>query len=294
MILPLAGLLTAVLLLWGSGVTWVSLTALVGMYTLSGFGVTVGYHRLFTHRAFETVRPIKYTLAILGSMAVEGPLSHWVATHRRHHQHSDDEHDPHSPHKYGGGVAGILKGFWHAHLGWLFAPKATDLSRYARDIDADPGLRLISRLFPLWVALGIFIPGVFAGLVTQTWEGAALGLLWGGLVRICVVHHATWAINSVCHLWGQQPFASRDESRNNFICGFLAFGEGWHNNHHAFPNSARHGLRWWELDLSFALIRLLERFGLAWQVRQPKPAALAKRRRAQRTDPATSPPARAA
>lgn len=256
------------MLLWGWGVDWVALSTLIAMYVLSGFGVTVGYHRLFTHRAFETTRPIKYTLAILGSLAVEGPLSHWVATHRRHHQHSDDEHDPHSPHKYGGGVTGILKGFYHAHVGWLFAPKATDLSRYARDIDADPGLHLISRLFPLWVTLGVLLPGVVAGLITQSWTGAALGVLWGGLVRICVVHHATWAINSVCHLWGRQPFASRDESRNNFICGFLAFGEGWHNNHHAFPRDAAHGRRWFEIDPTYWTICLLSYVGLAKDIKK--------------------------
>ncbi len=277
-IVPFLGLVAAITLLWGRGVTWVEPTLFVGMYALTGIGVTVGYHRLFVHRSFETVKPVQLILAVLGSMSVQGPLLTWAAVHRRHHQHSDEVEDPHSPHRYGGGARGVLAGFWHAHMGWIFRAGPPDLIRYVRDLSNDRFLRAVSRLFPLWVVLGLALPTALGGWLAGTWTGAFMGFLWGGLVRIFFNHHLTWSINSVCHLWGHRAFECHDESRNNFLCGVLALGEGWHNNHHAFPFSARHGLRWWQLDLSFLFIRLLELTGLAWSVRVPAPQAIAAKR----------------
>jgi len=268
---PLVGLLVAVYGLWGWGFSWIDLVILAVMYTATGFGITIGYHRLFTHRSFETNRPVKFILAVLGSMAVEGPLLRWVATHRRHHQHSDQEADPHSPHRFGDGFWGVLAGWWHAHVGWIFKPIVPGLDRYIQDLKKDKLLQSVSRLFGVWVALGLVIPAVAGGLLTGTWMGALLGFLWGGLVRVFLVHHATWSINSVCHLWGSRPYPTRDESRNNIFFGMLALGEGWHNNHHAFPTSARHGLRWWQLDVSYSVICVMKWLGLAWRVRVPAP-----------------------
>ncbi|RJP42122.1 MAG: acyl-CoA desaturase [Phycisphaerales bacterium] len=273
-ILPFVGLLVAIYGFWGWGFSWVELALLAVMYTATGLGITIGYHRLFTHRAFATVWPVKASLAVLGSMAVQGSILRWVATHRRHHQHSDEQGDPHSPHRFGGGFRGVLAGWWHAHVGWMFLADAKDLGRYAKDVEADRTLRLVSRSFGGWVVLGLVVPAAAGGWITGTWSGALLGFLWGGLVRVFLVQHVTWSINSVCHLWGRRPFRSHDESRNNLLCGVLAFGEGWHNNHHAFPTSARHGLYWWQLDVSFLVIRVLEWTGLAWGVKVPESAAI--------------------
>ncbi len=268
-LVPFAGLIGAMVMVWGRGFDWLNLGLLVGMYVATGLGVTIGYHRLFTHRAFATNRIVQATLAVLGSMAVEGSLLHWVSFHRAHHQHSDQNHDPHSPHTHGAGFRNMMRGFWRAHAGWFFERYPRRLEEYVADLRADRFLRILSLLFPVWVILGLAIPTVLAGLITRSWSGAFLGLLWGGLVRICLVQHLTWSINSVCHIWGSRPFKSRDHSRNNLIFGVLAFGEGWHNNHHAFPSSARHGLRWWELDVSYLIIWAMSRFGLAWNVRIP-------------------------
>jgi stearoyl-CoA desaturase (delta-9 desaturase) len=272
---PFLGLVSAVVFLWGRGFSWVELGLLLGMYTLTGLGVTVGFHRLFSHRAFETNRVVQFILAALGSMALQGPLLKWVAMHRRHHQHSDTPQDPHSPHHQGRGLLGLLRGAWHAHLGWVFKPDPPGLSRYVKDLRQDVPVRVASALFPVWVAVGLLFPAVLGGLLTGTWTGALLGLLWGGLARIFLVHHMTWSVNSVCHLWGGRPFKNGDQSRNNFLFGVLALGEGWHNNHHAFPTSARHGLRWWQPDLSYWVIRGLALVGLAWNVKVPGKRVLA-------------------
>lgn len=274
---PFLGLLIAIYFIWGWGFSWVEMALLAGMYAASGFGITIGFHRLFTHRSFETYRPLKALFAVLGSMAVEGSLFRWVATHRRHHQHSDESEDPHSPHHYGSGFFAAIAGCWHAHVGWIFKADKPGMDQYIQDLRRDGLLRGISKLFGVWVTLGLLIPAIAGGLITRTWTGVFLGFLWGGLVRVFLIHHVTWSINSVCHLWGTRPFECGDESRNNFVCGILAFGEGWHNNHHAFPNSARHGLRWWQLDLSFLLISLLEHLGLAWRVRVPARELIATR-----------------
>ena len=267
-ILPFLGFVVVVVCLWGRGFHWVDLGLLLGMYALTAVGITVGYHRLFTHRAFETNRVVQFVLAVLGSMAVEGPLLKWTAIHRRHHQHSDTEEDPHSPHEQGDGLFGVLRGIWHAHIGWFFEPDPPNLPHYVKDLHQSGTLRVASALFPLWVLLGLVIPAILGGLLTRTWLGVVTGLLWGGLARIFLVHHVTWSINSICHLWGRHPFQTGDHSRNNIVFGILGFGEGWHNNHHAFPTSARFGLRWWQVDLGYWFICVLALLGLASHVRR--------------------------
>ena len=278
-IVPFCGLVAAIVLVWGWGFHWVDLGLLLGMYVLTVLGITVGFHRLFTHRAFETYPPVEVVLAVLGSMAAQGPLLRWVALHRRHHQHSDQAGDPHSPRAQGQGILGVLRGLAHAHLGWIFLPNPPNLDHYVKDLRRSRSLRLVSMLFPVWVAAGLVIPALLGGLLTGTWPGAVRGFLWGGLIRLLLVHHVTWSINSVCHLWGRQPYVSDDESRNNFVFGVLALGEGWHNTHHAFPTSARHGLRWWQIDVSYWVIRALTLLRLAWNVRLPSERALTQQRR---------------
>lgn len=268
-VLPFVGFAFAMVSLWGWGFGWVDLGLLVGMYALSALGITVGFHRYFTHKSFETNAVVRFILAALGSMAVQGSVLRWVAQHRRHHQHSDTPADPHSPHHHGHGIMGMVRGFWHAHIGWAFKPDVVGLDRYVTDLRKFVSIRVASALFPLWILLGLVVPAVLGGLITGTWGGALFGLIWGGLVRVFLVHHITWSVNSVCHLWGSQPYPDKDHSRNNLVFGVLALGEGWHNNHHAFPTSARHGLRWWQIDVSYYVIRALALVGLAWKVRVP-------------------------
>jgi stearoyl-CoA desaturase (Delta-9 desaturase) len=267
---PLAGLIAAIALLWGVAFDWVHLALLGAMYILTGLGITVGYHRLFTHRSFEAPAPVRFALGVLGSMAAQGPVLYWAAVHRCHHRFSDREEDPHSPHGKGGGAWGVLKGFWHAHMGWLLRPDPPGLTRYVTDLERDRVVRWVSRTCGLWLVLGLVLPGVLGGLLTLSWTGVLLGFLWGGLVRVFLLHHLTWSINSVCHLWGYRTFRTPDQSRNNPVMGLLGLGEGWHNNHHAFPSSARHGLRAWELDTSYLVIRFLEVCRLARAVRIPE------------------------
>lgn len=277
-LLPLAGFATAVGLLWGIALDWTHLAVLIFMYFATGLGITVGYHRLFTHRAFDAAAPVRYALGVMGSMAVQGPVIIWAAQHRRHHRHSDDEDDPHSPHIHGAGLLASARGFWHAHVGWMLGRPPRAVAKYVPDLRADAVARSVSRLFPLWVLLGLALPAALGGLLTLSWTGVLLGFLWGGLARVFLLHHITWSVNSVCHLWGTRPFRSHDESRNNPVLGLLAFGEGWHNNHHAFPASARHGLRWWEFDVSYLVIRLLEACHLATRVRVPSAERIAQGR----------------
>jgi stearoyl-CoA desaturase (delta-9 desaturase) len=276
-VLPFVGLGAAVYSLWGWGFSWVELALLLGLYVLTSLGITVGFHRLFTHRAFETYAVVQVILAVLGSMTVQGPLLKWVALHRRHHAHSDRPGDPHSPHLHGRGIMGLLRGLWHAHLGWVFQADPPDLSRYVKDLRRSTLLRVVSALFLVWVVLGLLIPAVLGGLLAGSWRGVWYGLAWGGLARIFLVHHVTWSVNSICHLWGGRPFRTDDQSRNNFLFGILALGEGWHNNHHAFPTSARHGLRWWQIDVSYGVIRALALLGLAWRVALPAHRPLSTR-----------------
>jgi stearoyl-CoA desaturase (Delta-9 desaturase) len=284
-LIPVAGLIAAIVLSWGVAFDWVQLAIFGGMTIATALGITVGYHRLATHKSFRTPAPIRYLLAALGSAAVQGPVIEWAGTHRKHHQHSDHDDDPHSPNAHGGGswgkgIKATLRGFFHAHMGWLFSAHSKGLAKYTKDLWADPVLSAVNRQFVLWVVIGLIFPAVLGGLITMSFMGALLGFLWGGLVRILVVHHITWSVNSVCHLWGTRPFACGDHSRNNAIVGVLAFGEGWHNNHHAFPTSARHGLRWWEIDLSYMFIKGLSLVGLAKEIRlPPKERIMAKLRK---------------
>jgi stearoyl-CoA desaturase (delta-9 desaturase) len=275
-LVPLLGVIAAPFFVWGWGFGWTDLCLLAGMYLLTGLGITVGFHRLFVHRSFDTYHWVKFLLAVFGSMAVQGPLFQWSGRHRRHHQHSDTIQDPHTPHHHGGGVRGLFSGFWHSHIGWFFEADPPDHGRYVVDLAASRTLRVASALFPVWSVLGLLIPAILGGAIAQSWSGVWTGLIWGGLVRIFLVHHVTWSVNSACHLWGLQPYRSGDESRNNFVFGVLALGEGWHNTHHAFPTSARHGLRWWQLDLSYWVIRMLELLQLAWDVKLPSKQAQAR------------------
>lgn len=268
-VLPVVGLVAAMILAWGGGFRMIDLGLFLAFYLISGLGITVGYHRLFTHRSFEAPAPVRWFWAVAGSMAAEGSVIDWVGMHRCHHQHSDDHHDPHSPHQHGSGLKGLVRGFWHAHTGWMFKPDPVNLDRYVVDFKDDKVVQAVSRQFGLWFLVGLIIPTVIGGLWDMSWKGALLGFLWGGAVRVLWVHHVTWSINSVCHIWGARPYKSHDESRNNVVMGVLAFGEGWHNNHHAFPASARHGLAWWQFDSSYLIIRLMEKLGMASKVRVP-------------------------
>lgn len=288
---PTLALAGAIALAWGGLCRGIDLWMLGIGYLLTALGVTIGFHRLFTHRAFEASPVVAWTVGILGSMSVQGPLIWWAAKHRQHHQHSDEELDPHSPHAgHGAGVFGAIKGFWHAHVGWLCERDLrSQAQRYAPDLFDDPISRRIDRLFALWVVLGLAIPMAIGGAISRSWEGAWLGLLWGGLVRIFVLHHATWSINSVCHLWGWREFDSGDESRNNPVMGIVSMGEGWHNNHHAFPASARHGFGL-QFDLSWIIIRSLAAVGLARRLRLPSAEHMERKRLHSRGRAVTIPP----
>ncbi|MBA2638061.1 MAG: fatty acid desaturase [Solirubrobacterales bacterium] len=266
---PFVAFLVACVLLWNRAVDVFDLALLAVMYVPTGLGITMGFHRLFTHRAFDTSRPMQYALGILGSMTLQGPLVHWVADHRKHHAHTDEEGDPHSPHV---GHGSGLKGLVHAHVGWLLEGQGrASRRRYAKDLVEDPGLSRLSRLFLVWVAIGLLVPTVAGFVAHGGIEGAARGLLWGGAVRIFFMHHMTWSINSVCHFMGSRRFAVDDHSHNVFWLALPSLGESWHHNHHAFPRSAQHGLRWYELDVTAGGIRLLERLGLVWNVTRIAP-----------------------
>jgi stearoyl-CoA desaturase (delta-9 desaturase) len=253
---------------WGGALRWQDLVVLAICYALTGLGITVGYHRLLTHRSFKTSAPMRGLFAALGSAAIEGPVIEWVANHRKHHQFSDQPGDPHSPHvDHGGGWRGALAGLFHAHVGWIFADQElASEERYAKDLLADPVVRFVDRMFLLWVFAGLAVPFALGFALTGTLAGALTGLLWGGAVRIFLLHHSTFSINSLCHFFGRRRFATSDESRNLLWLSLPTLGEAWHNNHHAFPTSARHGLRWWQLDPSAWLIAGLERTGLIWDV----------------------------
>ncbi len=278
---PPIGLIVAAGQLWGIALSWVDLVLFVVLYVLCGLGTTVGFHRLFTHKSFETTKPVRAVFAILGSMTMQGPLTQWVTDHRKHHALSDLEGDPHSPHAgYGAGVWNGMKGFVHAHVGWLFRLKGMERGdHYGKDLFEDTMIRRIDKLYLLWVVLTFGIPflvGYLAG--GFSWALGLQALVWAGAIRVFAYQHATFAVNSVCHLWGQRDYPTRDESRNNWLVASLTFGEGWHNNHHAFPSSARHGLRRHQLDAAWWTIRGLEKLGLAWSVRLPTSGQMDRRR----------------
>ena len=245
-----------------------------------GLGITIGWHRYFSHKSFETGRVVKATLAILGSMAMQGPLTQWVTDHRKHHALSDQPGDPHSPHAgRGRGMWERARGLWHSHVGWLFSTKGLERGpEYGKDLYDDTMIRWIDRLYLLWVVLTVGLPFAIGWAVFGTWQGATLALVWGGLIRIFMFQHVTFSINSICHMYGKRPFRTRDESRNVWLLALPSFGESWHNGHHAFPASAVHGLEQGQVDLSAAVIRGLERIGLVWDVKRPAATQLARRR----------------
>jgi stearoyl-CoA desaturase (delta-9 desaturase) len=259
------------------GANWLDVGLAVGSYLVTAHGITVGYHRLLTHRSFTAARPVKIALAIAGSMAIQGGVIRWVADHRKHHQYSDGDGDPHSPWRYGGGLRNLTRGLWWAHTGWLFDRQQAVKRRYAPDLLDDPDLVKIHALFPLWVALSVLIPPAIAWAVSGSLSVAAGALLWASLVRIFLLHHVTFAINSVCHVAGRRPYRTRDRSTNFWPLAVLSMGESWHNFHHAAPTSARHGVRPGQIDSSARLIRVLELLGLARDVRWPDTARLARR-----------------
>lgn len=267
-LVPTAGTLLALLTIPVYGVRSVDIALLVALHLATMLGITVGYHRLLAHRAFRVGTPLRVVLSVLGAMAAQGPPIHWVSNHRRHHQLSDvpgDMHSPHAPHTG-------LQGFWHAHIGWMFTADPTNPARYSRDLLQDPVVRTVNRLYAVWVALGLLLPAVIGGCAGQGGlRGAVLGLLWGGLVRIFTVHHATWSINSITHLVGRRPYATSDRSTNVAWLAIPSAGESWHNGHHAFPSSARFGLEWWQIDLGWWLIGSLRVLGLARDVHTPSP-----------------------
>jgi stearoyl-CoA desaturase (Delta-9 desaturase) len=275
-VVPFAGVIAAIVLLWNRWVDATDLALLAGFYLLTAIGVTVGFHRLLTHRSFQTRPLIERAFAILGSLSVQGSVLDWVADHRKHHAHTDVEGDPHSPHVgHGSGLAGL----WHAHAGWLTKTQGqADWKRYARDLYEDPKMRRIGRRFPMLAGLSLLLP-TLAGFALHGWtlEGAIRGYVWGGLVRIFLVHHVTWSVNSVCHFFGSRRFDITDRSTNVAWLALPSLGESWHHNHHAFPRSARHGLRWWELDPSALIIATLERLGLARNVVRVAPERQAER-----------------
>jgi stearoyl-CoA desaturase (delta-9 desaturase) len=267
-ILPFVAFVAAIPLLWNELVGWTDLVILLVGYLATGIGITVGFHRLLTHRSFETYRPVKYAFAVLGSMAVEGPVMHWVADHRKHHAHTDQEGDPHSPHAgRAPGLRGALAGLYHAHIGWLFhAGERAEPERYAKELLEDRGMRAINRGFGAIVAVSLVVPFAAGFAIGGTLTAGLTALLWGGLVRIFLLHHVTFSINSICHFFGRRRFHTEDRSTNVFWLALLSFGESWHHNHHAFPRSASHGLRWWEVDVGALVIRAMRRLGLAWNV----------------------------
>jgi len=277
-VVPLLGILGAGFVLWGTGLSAVDLGLAVVFYSITLYGITVGFHRLFTHGSFKAVRPLRIALAIAGQMAIEGPVTRWVADHRRHHAFSDEEGDPHSPWRYGTGFRALSKGLWHAHIGWLFDVEQTDQKRFAPDLLADKDIARVARFFPALVAVSLLAPALLGGLITWSWTGALTAFFWASVVRIGLLHHMTWSINSICHTWGARPFVTKDRAVNVWWLAVISGGESWHNLHHADPTCARHGVDKGQLDSSARLIRWFEKAGWARDVRWPKAERLAARR----------------
>lgn len=266
--MPLVGVAIAIVLLWNHAVGPFELALLIGLYLITGFGITLGFHRMFTHRAFESSRAFRAIVAVLGSMAVEGSVITWVADHRKHHAFSDRDGDPHSPHvDHGSGLRGALRGLAHAHVGWLFIHTARGhRERYAPDLIADPVVAFVDRTFFVWAIGGLLASFWLGYAIGGTWTAGLTGLLWGGAVRMLLLHHVTYSINSLCHFFGRRSYETDDHSRNLAWLAPFSLGEAWHNNHHAFPTSAFHGFSWRQLDISAIVIRAMERVGLVWDV----------------------------
>jgi stearoyl-CoA desaturase (delta-9 desaturase) len=279
-LVPFAALVAAVPVAWGGWLGWTDVAIAVPMYFLTCGGVTVGFHRGFTHRSFKPNRATKIALAVLGSMAIQGPVVRWVADHRKHHKFSDKDGDPHSPWKYGDTVGALWKGLWHAHMGWLFDEEQTPQHKFAPDLIKDRDIVVVSRLFWLWTLVSLLLPPLVGGLVTMSWQGALTAFFWGSLVRVSLLHHVTWSINSICHTVGERPFLSRDKSGNVWWLAVLSMGESWHNLHHAEPTSARHGVLRGQVDSSARIIWLLEKAGWVSDVRWPDPERVERKRAA--------------
>jgi stearoyl-CoA desaturase (Delta-9 desaturase) len=276
-IVPFLAVIAAIPVAWGWGLGWHDVILAVVFYAVTGLGVTVGFHRYLTHGSFRAKRPLRIALAAAGTMAIEGPVIRWVADHRRHHAFSDREGDPHSPWRYGESVGALAKGFWYAHMGWLFDPEHTNQERFAPDLLADPDMVRVQQQFPLWVAVTMLGPALLGGLWSMSFAGALSAFFWASLVRVWLLHHVTWSINSICHTIGERPFAARDKSANFWPLAILSFGESWHNSHHADPSAARHGVLRGQIDISARLIELFEWFGWVYDVRWPTPERIASK-----------------
>jgi stearoyl-CoA desaturase (Delta-9 desaturase) len=268
-IIPTLGSIAAVLVAIYSGVSLVEVSLLLVMYFLTSLGITLGYHRLFAHRSFQTSTSCKVVLGILGSMSCQGPLIYWVSSHRRHHNYSDVPGDPHSPFIDRNRPLSWWHGFYHSHMGWTYNHELTNPFVFSKDLVRDFMLVKVNKHYYTWVMLGLAIPTVLGALFLGSWMGALKGLLWGGLLRMFLVHHSSWTIGSIAHLYGKSPFKSQDKSKNNIWIALPTLGEGWHNNHHAFPNSAFHGLKWWQIDITGWVIYTLNQVGLVWDVKRP-------------------------
>ena len=278
-VLPLAGFAFAVVSFWGGGLSLLNAGIGIFFYYFTGLGVTIGFHRLFTHQSFVARRPLKIALAIAGSMSVQGAIIDWVATHRRHHAFSDKDGDPHSPHLDDDEtIKGTIRGLWHAHIGWMRKPELTDNERWAKDLVADEDIMRIHKRFGTLTVLSFALPAILGGLITWSFEGFVTAFLWASLARIFVLHHVTWSINSICHFFGNRPFRSNDRSTNNWLLSIISFGESWHNGHHAFPTSAVHGLGRGQIDLTGGMIRLFEKMKLASRVKLVTPKQLAQKK----------------
>lgn len=277
-IAPIVGTVVALALLpfLPFGATEIALLA--GMWLVSGLGITVGYHRLFTHRTFKATPFVESMLAITGSMAGQGGVVSWVAIHRRHHEFSDRDGDPHSPNLSGDGLRGVLRGLVHSHFLWMRRHEYPNIAHYAPDLLRNRRLVNVSRHYYWWFALGVAVPTVIGGLVHLSWQGALAGLLWGGFVRVFLLEHIIWAINSFLHRWGSKPYESRENSRNGAVFSLLTFGESWHNNHHAFPSSPNFGLQWYRPDPGYWLIRGLSAVGLVSDLKNPAAEQIAAKR----------------
>ncbi|MDP2287093.1 MAG: acyl-CoA desaturase [Actinomycetota bacterium] len=284
-VVPFLAVLAVIPVAWGGWLSWVDVALFIVFWAITGLGITVGYHRFFTHGSFKAGRGIKIMLAIMGSYALEGSISQWVADHRKHHKYSDMPGDPHSPWLEGDGRGSLLKGFWHAHVGWLFDKEQTPVAQYAPDIQNDPDLELLTKWYPALVVGSLLLPAVLGGLITWSWAGAITAFFWAGLVRVAFVHHVTWGINSACHIWGKHHFKSRDRSTNVWWLAIPSCGESWHSLHHAEPTSARHGVLKGQVDIAAVFIRALERMKLVNDVRWPKPERLVRKL----TDPTMAP-----
>jgi stearoyl-CoA desaturase (delta-9 desaturase) len=278
-VIPFLGVVAASVIFRNRGIGWVELGSLLVMYAVCMLGITVGFHRHFAHRSFNTSPGMRLILGACGSMAAQGPLLFWVSTHRRHHAFSDKPGDPHSPNLHGEGLWGMIAGLWHSHIGWMFTVEQTDLVEFARDVLQDPAMFMIHRTYLWWVLAGLALPAALGGLLTMSWMGALLGFVWGGLVRMFLVNHAAWCVGSISHVFGSRPFKTGDHSANNYMVAVLAFGEGLQNNHHAFSGSFSHAVRWWQPDLSATVIRLLKSAGLVWDLKSPSERAIRDSRR---------------